>query len=199
LYDNNSFGFDATPGTGDVDSLTATVGSASGTVTLNWVQPVNMESGDVFYVLRSNTRDGFWGAVGSDYTILAILPNPNLSYQDIDNATEGTEYYYMVVPVNESTGERGVSCYSIGVCTIGYSGSYDSFALPLNPNGYNSVDWFCDAIDNTVGINYYNTTYQLWYWHSTGMQEVAFDVIIEMGIGYQISTSGPTKFTFIGV
>jgi hypothetical protein len=31
------------------------------------------------------------------------------------------------------------------------------------------------------------------------MPEGAFDVILEMGVGYQISTSGPTKFTFIGV
>jgi parallel beta-helix repeat protein len=197
LYDNVPFGFDATPLTGNADSLTATVDSG-GNVTLNWTQPANMGSGDRYYVLRSTSRDGFWGTLGVNYTQLAVLPFDVLSYQDIGNATAGTEYYYMIVPVNLSTAERGLSSYSIGVWTASYLDQYDTFALPLKPSNYQTADWYCDKIPNTVGINYYIYSGQRWSWHSTRMPQGAYDPILEMTEGYQISTSVATKYTFIG-
>jgi hypothetical protein len=197
LYDNIPFGFDATPLTGNADSLTATVDSG-GNVTLNWTQPANMGSEDRYYVLRSTSRDGFWGTVGMNYTQLAVLPFDAFSYQDISNATAGTEYYYMVVPVNLSTGKRGVSSYSIGVWTASYLDQYDTFALPLRLSSNQTADWYCDKIPYAVGINYFIQSEQRWSWHSTRMPEGAYDPMLVMVEGYQISTSNATKFTFIG-
>jgi parallel beta-helix repeat protein len=198
LYDNVPFGFDAMPLTGNADSLTATV-DGSGNVTLNWTQPANMGSGDRYYVLRSTSRDGFWDMAGVNYTQLSALPFDVLSYQDIGNATAGTEYYYMIVPVNLSTGEIGASSYSIGVWTAGYLDQYDTFALPLRLGSNQTADWFCDNIPDTVGINYYIYSQQRWCWHSTRMPAGAFDPTLIMTAGYQICTSNDTKFTFIGV
>jgi parallel beta-helix repeat protein len=197
LYDDVPFGFDATPLAGNANNLSATVDSG-GNVTLNWTQPTNMGSGDQYYVLRSTSRDGFWGTEGMNYTQLAVLPFDILSYQDIGNATASTEYYYMIVPVNLSTGKRGVSSYSIGVWTAGYLDQYDTFGIPLKPSNYQTADWFCDNIPDTVGINYYIYSQQRWGWHSTRMPAGAYDPVLEMTEGYQISTSSATKFTFIG-
>ncbi|MEE9152440.1 MAG: hypothetical protein V3U20_11510, partial [Thermoplasmata archaeon] len=61
-----------------------------------------------------------------------------------------------------------------------------------------TADWYCDNIPDTVGINYFIYYQQRWGWHSTRMPAGAYDPILEMTEGYQISTSGPTKFTFIG-
>jgi hypothetical protein len=198
LFDDVSLGFDATPLTGDAVSLTAKV-DGNGNITLNWTQPANIGSGDQYRVLRSTSRDGFWGTEGINYTQLAVLPFNVLSYQDIGNATLGTEYYYMIVPINLSTSERGVSSYSIGVLTAGYLDQYDTFALPLKLSNYQTTDWYCDKIPDTIGINYYIYNEQRWGWHSTRMPMGAFDPILVMTKGYQISTTGPTKFTFIGV
>jgi hypothetical protein len=197
LFDDVSLGFDATPLTGDAVSLTAKV-DGNGNITLNWTKPTNIGSGDQYYVLRSTSRNGFWGTLGVNYTQLAVLPFNVLSYQDIGNATAGTEYYYMILPVNLSTSERGVSSYSIGVWTAGYLDQYDTFTLPLKLSSYKTADWYCDNIPDTVGINYYNVNTQRWNWHSTRMPVGAFDPILVMAEGYQISTSGSTKFTFIG-
>jgi parallel beta-helix repeat protein len=198
IYDNVSFGFDATP-CGEANNLTVTVNSTSGTVTLNWAQPVNTSLGDGYQVIRSTKRDGFWGFSGKDYELLATLPFDTLSYLDINNATPGTEYYYIIVPINLSTGERGSSTYSIGIWTEEFLAQYDTFGIPLKLSDYYTADWFCDNIHNTVGMNYYNISAQRWFWHSTRMPTGAFDPTIEMTEGYQISTSNATTFTFIGV
>jgi hypothetical protein len=198
LHDDNSFGFDATPG-GEAASVTATVNSTSGTITLNWTQPIDMTSGDQYYVLRSNIRDGFWGISGTDYLVLAILPFNTISYQDVGNATIGTQRYYMIIPVNISTGQKGSSTYSIGVWTEEFLSQYDSFGIPLKMFENHTADWYCNEITDTVGINYFNISLQLWFWHSTRMPPGAFDPELEMTNGYQISTSSITKFHFVGV
>jgi hypothetical protein len=166
---------------------------------LNWTQPTNIGSGDRYYVLRSTSRDGFWGTLGVNYTQLAVLPFDVLLYQDIGNATPGTEFYYMIVPVNLSTSERGVSSYSIGIWTAGYLDQYDTFGIPLKLGADHTTDWYCDNIPSTVGINYYDVASQRWSWHSTRMPAGAFDPVLEITVGYQISTSSATRFIFIGI
>jgi hypothetical protein len=199
IYHNISFGFDATVGTGDASLFRATVNRTSNTINLNWTQPANLGSGDRYLILRSNSRDGFWGIFDVDYERINILPFDVLSYQDIGVATAGTQYYYMIMPVNLSNGQIGVSTYSIGVWTVSYYSQYDTIALPLKPSDYRTADWFCDNIDNTVGINYFNISAKRWEWHSTRMPEGAFDKLIELCFGYQISTTSATRFSYVGI
>jgi len=152
-------------------------------------------------VYYSNTRDGFFGILGSDYDLAC----PSIGFGN-DTATilglgadnPGSRLYFMVVPFNAS-GVRGSSTYSIGVWTEEYLAEYDTFGIPLKLNYSQTADWFCDNIPNTVGMNYYNISAQRWLWHSTRMPEGAFDPVLVVAEGYQISTSGPTKFIFIGV
>jgi hypothetical protein len=104
----------------------------------------------------------------------------------------------MVVPFN-AIGIRGASTYSIGIWTEEYLQGYDTFGIPLKLDSNQTADWYCDNIPDTVGINYYIHSEQWWSWHSTRMPAGAYDPILEMTEGYQISTSNFTKFTFIGV
>jgi hypothetical protein len=196
-YNNISFGFNADPG-GEANSFSANVNNVSNTTVLNWERPQSMQSTHQYHVLRATQRDGFWGTPGLDYLDLAILPFNTTFYLDNGIATPGTQYYYMIIPMNQSTGEKGSSSYSIGIHTMEFF-QYDSFALPLKPADLYTADWFCDNIDDAVGINYFNTSFQIWFWHSTLMPQGAFDVLLEFGLGYQISTSFATRFHFVGI
>jgi hypothetical protein len=197
LYNDASFGFNTSIDS-NAKSLNASVNSISDTVVLEWDQPESMGSLDEYHILRANRSDGFWGTLGVDYEDIATLPYDTMFYLDEGNATVGSEHYYMIVPMNTTTGDWGVSSYSIGVFTMGYF-QYGSFALPLKPLGFQTADWFCDIINNTVGINYFDSSYHLWFWHSKVMPEGAFDTTIEFGFGYQISASASTKYHFIGI
>jgi hypothetical protein len=196
LYDDVLFGFDADPITGNSDSLTAMVNIANRNVDLTWDAASGIDS---YYIFNSTKRDGFFGTLGVDYFLLATTTLGNEFCTHPSAAVDGSEQYYVVIPFLSGTGEKGVSTYSIGVWTAEYLSGYDTLGIPLKLSTYQTADWFCDNIPDTVGVNHYDTAAQRWLWHSTGMPEGAFDVIVEMGVGYKISTSGPTKFTFIGI
>jgi hypothetical protein len=192
-YKTNGFiGFDFDA---DAKNLSVTVDPITGNVTITWDQPSIIGINDQYHVLRSTTRDGFWNG---NYLKIVTLPFDMLSYTDIGNATAGTQYYYMIIPINE-TNVKGTSTYSIGVWTEEYLSSYDTIGIPLKLESYHTADWFCDNIPNTVGINYFNHSQERWNWHSTRMSQGAFDPLLEMTDGYQISTSNATKYTFIGI
>jgi hypothetical protein len=196
-YDDNLFsGFD--PDT-DAKDLSIFVW-ASGAVTLSWPEPAGMSSGDWYEVYYSYSRDGFFGTLGIDYFGMPKIDygTSTTTIAGIGARDAGARLYFMVVPFS-SLGARGAGTYSIGIWTEEFLHQYDTIGIPLKMSNYESADWYCDNIPNAVGINFYDVATQRWVWHSTNMPEGAFDVTVEMGIGYQISTSGPTKFTFIGI
>jgi hypothetical protein len=199
-WNNGSYiGFDWNS---DAKSLTASVDSTSGDVTLNWLRPASATSGvDKYFIYYSNTRDGFWGRSGIDYHLLGggpIFVGTETAIH-LKAATAGTELYYMVVPLKSSTLRFGASTYSIGVWTAAFSGVYDSMGVPLKLSNVESADWYCDATPNSVGINYYIYSEQRWGWHTTRMPMDVYDTDIIMSEGYQISTSAVTKYTYIGI
>jgi hypothetical protein len=102
----------------------------------------------------------------------------------------------MVVPFN-ATGIRGASTYSIGLWNATFS-QYDSLGLPLKLESTESLDWYCDKIPDTWGMNYYIYDEQRWCWHKTSRQAGIYDVPMEPAIGYQISTTTDTSYVFIG-
>jgi len=192
---NNDIGFLGFDPGSDSKNLTASVNTVTGNITLNWTKPSSVGNNDQYHVLRSTIRDGFWNG---NYIQLANLSFNVLSYTDISNATEGTQYYYIIVPVNETEVE-GTSTYSVGVWTEEYLSQYDTFGLPLKLDSNQTADWYCDIIPDTVGINFFNVNAQWWSWHSTRMPEGAFDPDVVMAEGYQISTIASTKYSFIGI
>ena len=171
----------------------------NGNVTLNWALPINMNLDCRFHVFRSDSRDGFWGNLNEDYYKIANLPYNTLEFQDLQVAKKDTQFYYMVVPVNTTTQDLGTSSYSIGIVTLGFDLGYDTFGLPLKQESVYSVDWFCDNSLNTLGINYYLYSEQRWIWHKKIMPSGAYDTLVSMSEGYQISTTGSASFSFIGI
>jgi hypothetical protein len=159
-----------------------------------------MGVGDWYEVYYSTERDGFFRTLDVDYFLVSRVDfgTNTATHVDAQADSPGARLYYMVVPFNP-TGVRGSSTYSIGIWTEEYLSQYDTFGIPLKLSGYPTADWFCDNIPDTVGMNYYDVSTQRWCWHSTRMPEGAFDPVLVMSEGYQISTSNATKYTFIGI
>jgi hypothetical protein len=198
-YDDDSgfIGFDCSS---DAKNLTVIV-EPNGDVILTWQEPSGIGINDSYEIYYSNSRDGFFGYYGIDYFSVCSPVGYGINSATHFGASAnnpGARLYYQVVPLS-ALGVRGASTYSIGIWTEEYLSEYDTFGIPLRTETEYSADWYCDNIPDTVGINYFKTTYQLWFWHSTIMPEGAFDPILEMTVGYQISTSSTTKFTFIGI
>ena len=125
----------------------------------------------------ANTAETYWRDTG-------IIGNQN------------SEYYYMVIPLDSASG-MGSSTYSVGVFTMNYQTGSDTFALPLESTGPNSLDWYCDNIPNVVGTAY--VTSEMWKFHAREMPEGVYDVEVLQGEGYQISFNGNTTgHTFVG-
>jgi hypothetical protein len=180
-------------------NLTAMV-EATGDVNLTWEEPECMGIGDTYKVYFSNKRDGFFGNPGFDYYTLGSVAfgTHNITHKNTNADDPGTRLYYLVVPYN-SSGARGSSTYSIGIWTENYLCGYDTIGIPLKLDNNHTADWYCDNMPGAVGINYFIVSLQEWGWHSTRMPEGAFDPVLEMTKGYQISTSNQTNFIFIGV
>jgi hypothetical protein len=189
-WDNVPFGF-----MGNADDINANVDPLTGNISLSWAQAPGIST---YHIYNSTTRDGFWGRPGSDYNLLTSKPFGFESCLHTGAALAGPEQYYLIVPVS-GVGERGSSCYSIGVWTGNYDAGYDTLALPLKLDSTQSIDWYCEAVDNTLGMNYYNQPEQRWMWHKTLMQAGVYDPDLEMCRGYQISTTTATKYSFVGI
>ncbi|UCE37065.1 MAG: exo-alpha-sialidase [Thermoplasmata archaeon] len=199
IFYNDDSGFLGFDPESNARNLTAVV-EVNGDVNLTWDEPACMDIGDIYNVYYSNKRDGFFGIPGYDYFSLGTVAfkNHNISHKKAQADDPGARLYYMVVPYN-SSGIQGSSTYSIGIWTEEYSCGYDTIGIPLKLENNYTADWYCDNIPDCVGINYFNSSKQRWYWHSTIMPEGAFDTVLEMTKGYQISTSDITRFIFIGI
>jgi hypothetical protein len=193
-FDEGAMGFDPQ----EAGTLTASVDSYM-TVTLNWGHPQNMDSGNRLLVLRSNSKTGFWGMQSVDYQQIADLPFGTTTYHDYGIAQENTQYYYMVIPVNTTSGLWGSGSYSIGIWTKGFDSGYDTISVPLKLNSDRVVDWYCDAILHSWGINYFEINENRWIWHKKVMPQGVYDVNLVTARGYQISTLDYTSYSFVGI
>ncbi|UCF07268.1 MAG: lamin tail domain-containing protein [Thermoplasmata archaeon] len=174
---------------------------ANGDVNLTWQEPASMGVDDWYEVYYSNSRDGFFGTFDADYFLVDPIINYGVNTTTHTGAqahVPGTQLYYMVVPFN-ALGIRGAGTYSIGIWTEEYLAEYDTMGIPLKLESNWTADWYCHSIPETVGINYFVYSQQRWGWHSTRMPSGAYDTLLVMTGGYQISTSNTTKFTFIGI
>jgi hypothetical protein len=196
-HDNGFLGFDYN---NDAKNLSASI-AFNGDVVLTWDGTSQQGLQGWYNVYYSHTRDGFFGTAEVDY----FQACPSIGFGTTNAFHLGAKandpkarLYYIVVPYNAS-GIVGSSTYSLGIWTEEYLAQYDTVGLPLKQKNTKSVDWYCDNIPDTVGMNFYINNEQRWSWHSTRMPQGAFDPDIIMTEGYQISTSASTKYTFIGV
>ncbi|UCE37283.1 MAG: lamin tail domain-containing protein [Thermoplasmata archaeon] len=200
IMHNEDAGFPGFNPDTNAKSITVTI-EANGDVNITWQEPGGMGLGDAYELYCSNTRNGFFGEQGSDYTRVGIPVIFGTNYAVHFGAgadAPGTQLYYIVVPIN-ATGFKGTSTYSIGIWSEEILSEYDTFGIPLKTGIVETVDWWCENIPDTVGINYFDEQNQLWSWHSTRMPKGVYDPELEIGKGYQVSTANATKFIFVGV
>ncbi len=160
---------------------------------------------DHYIVYKSSTREGLNNLSLMHWWETNYYDPNDTSFIDKNALTLGmfdtmAQCYYMVVAVSEPTFHIGFNgTYSIGVWTENYDMGYDTLGLPLKSNSTHPIDWFCDAIPNVVGMNYYNLLEKRLIWHKTLMSQGAYDTNVVMAEGYQISTTANTKYSFIGI
>jgi parallel beta-helix repeat protein len=198
-FDNDT-GFKGFDTNSDSKNLSVSI-EPGGNVTLTWQEPVSMGVGGWYEIFYTHERDGFYGILGEDYFFTRTnvnFGNNTAIHINAQALNPGKRLYYMVVPFN-ALGVRGTGTYSIGIWTEEYLSEYDTIGVPLKIGGNHTADWYCDNIPDTVGINFFRHDYGMWFWHSKTMPQGAFDTIIKMTEGYQISTSAVTKYTFIGI
>ncbi|UCG70788.1 MAG: hypothetical protein JSV09_07265, partial [Thermoplasmata archaeon] len=201
-YTDAPFGFDADPEIGDVRNLSVYI-AINDYVVITYQFPKNTNSNISHWLFISDKRDGFWGTPNVDYHEFykanSGSPGQWLQVMDPYITQPGTKRYYMIVPEDDKTTQRGVGTYSIGIWIEEYFSGYDSMGIPLKTGINETADWYCDNIPDCVGINYYIYQNQRWGWHVYRMPKGAYDPVLAMAEGYQISTSSLTKFTFIGI
>lgn len=159
-------------------------------ITLDW-NPTAGASG--YAVLRSTVRNGVHIMSAR---LMVELPSTTNTWTDHDVLSSEGEYYYMVIPV-DADWFWGSSTYSVGVVTVGYEEGSDTFALPLKVVEAHSLDWYCDAVPNVMGMAY--MTQEVWKFHALEMPGGVYDAQVSDGEGYQVSFEGVgVRFSFIG-
>jgi hypothetical protein len=194
-YDDYAYaGFDLTA---DAGSLTASV--AGNDVLLTFTQPAGMTAGvDYYEVYYATSRTGFFDGTALLVTGVPIIApaTPTVTVTHTNALTApNSEFYYMVIPVTATNG-RGSSTYSIGVWTRAFAG-HGTLGLPLRPSAVETVDWYCDAIPNVLGMDFYSNGY--WTGHTPAMPAGVYDADVIMGAGYQLTVSpGSGRYSFVG-
>jgi hypothetical protein len=162
-------------------------------VELNWP---SLGPGIEYYVVWSETRDGFFTFPPSQTILNGGQPVADTSYIDVDSVIAAGEDYYLIVPYDPVEDANGSSTYSIGVFMAEYNGN-EFFGLPLKPVwGDMSADWYVDQIRNSLGIVYLEGG--IWKAHFKEFPEGVYDTTIVMGRGYELSVNDTTLYTYIG-
>ncbi len=159
-------------------------------VILSWKTAIDAVGYEIF---RTDDRMAFHTP---NLTPLVTLDAGITSWTDIGAIASDGEWYYMVIPIKEG-GKEGSSTYSVGVISVSYKAGHNSMGLPLKPDGWWTLDYYCENILWTTGIAY--MTMGVWKFHATEMPAGIYDPFIEQGQGYQLSVDGqPTRFTYVG-
>jgi hypothetical protein len=163
-------------------------------VTLTWP---SLGAGIQYYAYRSDSREGFFPGSPGNYQILnGGNPIPGTLYTDSGAALSPTDYYYMIIPYNTTSMERGSSTYSVGVDKTTYNGN-EMIGLPLKPQwGDKYADWYVDQIPEALGIVYLEGG--IWKAHFKEFPEGVYDTILELGRGYELSVNVQSFYIFVG-
>jgi hypothetical protein len=187
LYDGG-FGFSAA----NAGSLWADVLSPSGDVVLTWERPAGPV--DHYCVWKSSTRDGFNAGTA---LLLACTPNnqpDTTTLTDPAAAAFAGEWYYQVVPMPAASG-GGSTTWSIGVWSTQYDRT-EAIGPPLKPAATLAVSDLTSSIPGALGILWPEGP--LWVPHFTAMPADVYDAPYLQAVGYQITVSRPSVYTYVG-
>ncbi len=167
-------------------------------VSLSWDEVVGA---DHYIIYRAKTREGLNDRLLSFAAETTSFGTNAWTDPDPQTNIGGNEFYYAVGAVNSSTMHLCFNTtYAIGVWIENYPTGYHAFGLPIMTFDFNTktVDEYCDDIQNTVGINFYDESENRWIWHRYNMPTGVYDDIMRYTYGYQISTSTSMEYYFIG-
>ena len=105
------------------------------------------------------------------------------------------EYYYAVRAVN-TLGAKSITSNTVGKFTRSFDAGLNAFSIPLEPLVGNDIEWYASSIPNTVYIDWMDDS-DHWVRHWTG-GPLGRPGPLDAGEGFQIYTSAPSTFTFVG-
>jgi hypothetical protein len=156
---------------------------------------------DHYIVYRATSREMISSRLLSVVGETAVSgPNAWIDF-NVHLSVGGNEFYYVVGAVNSSDAHTTFrTTYAIGVWMGNYTAGYHAVGLPVKTFDFDTktLDSYCDDIPDTIGMNYYIETEQRWGWHRINMPEGAFDDVMGYTKGYQLSTTAPTVYYFVG-
>jgi hypothetical protein len=169
------------------------VNQITGVVTLSW-DAVSSPDLDRYQIYKTSSRLQIRELTIPQYDFTA-----STTWVDPLPVAPGENWYYFVCPVNASSTIGYNSTYSIGVTQLTWGLEYATLGLPNKPFSINSLDWYCNAIAENWGLNYYYVPEQRWIWHKTIMSKGAYDPDLVMAEGYQVSNTALTEYSFVGI
>jgi hypothetical protein len=159
-------------------------------VNLYWI---SIPRADGYRIYRSEERTGLHN---TSLAPIVTFNGTRIFWKDTGALLLSAYWYYMVVPLYDG-GKEGSSTYSVGVSRIEFNVGISSFALPFKQTENHTSDWYCDILQNVVGMSYLVSG--MWKFHAKEMPEGIYDTEILQGEGYQISIDGfIAKFATIG-
>jgi len=190
LHDDAPFkGFRASS---EARSLNASV--AGEDVVLTFDQPPGM-GGGTYELWRATTRTGFFNGSAALAASIPAPGAPTVTVADPGVLLLGDEFYYLVIPVND-TGVRGASTYSVGLWETVYS-TYDTFALPLRADVTHMASWYAAALPGLRGFLWISPD-GVWIPHFAEMGAGAYDIPVVLSVGLQIAIAAPVRFVHVG-
>lgn len=174
-------------------NLTTTV-SDDTHVRLDWETP-NAQALDHYLIFKSPSRKGFDFSTPVYNTSADPYPL-RTNWTDMNVATFNGEISYVVRAVNEY-GDVSITSNTASKWTTTFAAGMTAFSFPLEPFDSVNVSWFVDNIPNVTYIRWMDSPGH-WITHQKGMGVGINDVPVEMGVGYELSLSSQTRFTFCG-
>ncbi len=130
---------------------------------------------------------------------ISTLSDPDPTRTDWTDAGAASptprEYYYAVRAV-DIFGTKSITSNTVGKFTKSFDAGLNTFSLPLEPLVGNDIGWYASSIPNTVYVDWMDGT-DHWVRQWTG-GPLGRPGPLGVGEGFQIHTSSPSTFTFVG-
>lgn len=134
----------------------------------------------------------------SNYWINTLTdPNPTRTdWTDMGAASPTPREYYYAVRAVDTLGTKSITSNTVGKFTRSFDAGLNAFSLPLEPLVGNDIEWYASSIPNTVYIDWMDAA-DHWTRHWKG-GPLGRSAHLDAGEGFQIYTSAPSTFTFVG-
>lgn len=124
-------------------------------------------------------------------------PNPTRTdWTDVGAASPTPREYYYAVRAVDTFGSKSITSNTVGKFTRSFDAGLNAFSLPLEPLVGNDIEWYASSIPNTVYIDWMDNS-DHWVRHWMG-GPLGRSGPLDVGEGFQIYTSAPSTFTFVG-